>query len=42
VAPVTSEMLIVRVQGDASLSGIVTVVTPSGVINSAEPLLFVP
>jgi len=42
VAPVTSEMLIVRVLGDALLSGTVTVVTPTGVVNSAEPLMFVP
>ena len=42
VAPVSSEMLVVRVLGDASLSGLVTVVTPSGTINSAEPLIFVP
>ncbi|MBT8439218.1 MAG: DUF1566 domain-containing protein, partial [Gammaproteobacteria bacterium] len=41
VAPVSSEMLIVRVLGDASLSGLVTIVTPSGSVNSAEPLIFV-
>jgi hypothetical protein len=42
VAPVTSEMLIVRVLGDELLSGIVDVITPSGVANSSEPLIFVP
>ena len=42
VAPVTSEMLIVRVLGDASLSGTVTVTTPSGTANSSDPLIFVP
>jgi hypothetical protein len=42
VAPVSSEMLIVRVLGDALLSGLVTIVTPSGSVNSAEPLIFVP
>jgi hypothetical protein len=42
VAPVSSEMLIVRVLGDALLSGTVTVMTPSDTANSAEPLVFVP
>ena len=42
VAPVTSEMLIVRVLGDASLSGPVTVITPAGTVISVEPLIFVP
>ena len=42
VAPVTSEMLIVRVLGDATLSGTVTVTTPSGSVDSSEPLVFVP
>ena len=42
VAPVSTEMLIVRVLGDALLSGTITVVTPTGIANSAEPLNFVP
>jgi len=42
VAPISSEMLIVRVLGDILLSGTVTVVTPTGVVNSVEPLIFVP
>jgi hypothetical protein len=42
VAPVSNEMLIVRVLGNASLSGTVTVVTPTGVVNSVDPLIFVP
>lgn len=42
VAPVTSEMLIVRVTGSATLSGTVTVVTPVGTANSAQPLVFSP
>ena len=42
VAPVSNEMLIVRVLGDASLSGLVTVTTPSGTVTSTDPLTFVP
>jgi hypothetical protein len=42
VAPVNSEMVIVRVQGDALLSGAVTVTTPSGTVNSSVQLNFVP
>ena len=42
VAPVNSEMLVVRVQGDALLSGAVTVTTPSGTVNSSVQLNFVP
>ena len=42
IAPVTSEMLIVRVLGDPSLSGLVDVITPSGTATSSEPLIFVP
>ena len=42
VAPVTSEMLIVRVLGDPSLSGLVKVETPSGAVTSTELLNFVP
>jgi hypothetical protein len=42
VMPVSSEMLIVRVQGNAALSGLVTVITPGGTVNNAEPLIFVP
>lgn len=42
VAPVSSDMLIVRVLGDASLSGPVEVVTPSGSAISPTNLTFVP
>jgi hypothetical protein len=42
VAPESSEMLIVRVLGDAALSGTVCVMTPSGSDCSVEPLTFVP
>ena len=42
VSPVSSEMLVVRTLGDASLSGTVSVVTPSASADSLEPLVFVP
>jgi hypothetical protein len=42
VAPVSNEMLIVRVLGNASLTGLVTVKTPSGSVTSTDPLTFVP
>ena len=42
VESVSSEMLIVRVLGDAGLSGPVTVVTPAGSVTSSEALNFVP
>ena len=40
--PISSELMIVTVMGDASLSGTVTVVTPAGSVDSADPLIFVP
>jgi hypothetical protein len=40
--PISSELMIVTVTGDASSSGTITVVTPTGSVNSAEPLIFVP
>ena len=42
VAPVSTDMLIVRVLGDALLSGPVEVITPSGSALSPTNLTFVP
>jgi len=42
VAPVTSEMLIVRLSATPALSGTVTIVTPSGTVNSSDPFVVLP
>ena len=42
VAPVSSEMMVIRVTASLALSGPVTVVTPSGSVTSAEPFVVLP
>jgi hypothetical protein len=42
VAPVSNEMLIVRLAANPTVSGLVTIVTPSGSVTSSEPFVVLP